>query len=60
MAAQRISIFGLQQDAPARKAAGSLRLAPTVKNDVFLNALLGPEVFATGDLDGEVVCVQSR
>jgi protein TonB len=40
MAAQRISIFGPQQDAPARKAAGSLRLAPTVKNDGFLNALL--------------------
>ena len=40
MATQRISIFGPQQDAPARKAAGSLRLAPTVKNDVFLNALL--------------------
>src|SRR5690242_6634388 len=40
MAIQRISIFGPQQDAPARKAAGSLRLAPTVKNDVFLNALL--------------------
>jgi len=40
MAIQRISIFGHQQDAPARKAAGSLRLAPTVKNDVFLNALL--------------------
>ena len=40
MATQRISVFGPQQDAPARKAAGSLRLAPTVKNDVFLNALL--------------------
>src|SRR5712672_4306450 len=40
MATQRISIFGPQQDAPARKAAGSLLLAPTVKNDVFLNALL--------------------
>ena len=40
MAIRRISIFGPQQDAPARKAAGSLRLAPTVKNDVFLNALL--------------------
>jgi periplasmic protein TonB len=40
MTTQRISIFGPQQDAPARKAAGSLRLAPTVKNDVFLNALL--------------------
>ena len=40
MATQRISIFGPQQDAPARKASGSLRLAPTMKNDVFLNALL--------------------
>jgi periplasmic protein TonB len=40
MATQRISIFGPQQGAPARSAAGSLRLAPTVKNDVFLNALL--------------------
>jgi protein TonB len=40
MATQRISIFGPQQDGPARKAKGSLRLAPTVNNDVFLNALL--------------------
>ena len=40
MAVHRISIFGPMQDAPARKAAGSLRLASTVKNDVFLNALL--------------------
>ena len=40
MAVHQISIFGPMQDAPARKAAGSLRLAPTVKNDVFLNALL--------------------
>jgi protein TonB len=40
MAVHRISIFGSMQDAPARKAAGSLRPAPTVKNDVFLNALL--------------------
>src|SRR4029077_1172015 len=40
MATRRISIFGPQQDAPARRAAGSLLLAPTVKNDVFLNALL--------------------
>jgi periplasmic protein TonB len=40
MATQRISIFGPQQDAPARRAAGSLRLSRTVKNDVFLNALL--------------------
>jgi len=40
MAVHRISIFGPMQDAPARKTAGSVRLAPTVKNDVFLNALL--------------------
>ena len=40
MAVHRISIFGPHQDAPARKATGSPRLAPTVKNDVFLNALL--------------------
>jgi protein TonB len=40
MATHRISIFGPQQDALARKAAGSLRFAPAVKNDVFLNALL--------------------
>jgi len=40
MAVHRISIFGPMQDASARKAAGSLRLASTVKNDVFLNALL--------------------
>jgi hypothetical protein len=40
MATHRISILGPMQDAPARKIAGSLRLAPTVKNDVFLNALL--------------------
>jgi protein TonB len=40
MAVHRISIFGPTQDASARKAAGSLRLASTVKNDVFLNALL--------------------
>jgi periplasmic protein TonB len=40
MATQRISICGPQQDTPSGKAAGSLRLAPTVKNDVFLNALL--------------------
>src|SRR6266853_5154964 len=40
MATQRISILGPEQGAPARKAAGSLRLPPTMKNDVFLNALL--------------------
>jgi periplasmic protein TonB len=40
MATHRISIFGPMQNAPARKAAGSVHLAPTVKNDVFLNALL--------------------
>ena len=40
MASKRISIFGPQQDAPAKKAAGSLRLVPNVNNDVFLNALL--------------------
>ena len=28
------------QDALVKKAAGSVRLAPTVKNDVSLNALL--------------------
>src|SRR2546429_9813179 len=40
MATQRISILGPEQGAPARKAAGSLRLPPTMNNDVFLNALL--------------------
>jgi periplasmic protein TonB len=40
MATHQISIFGPIQDAPTRKVAGSLRLAATVKNDVFLNALL--------------------
>jgi hypothetical protein len=41
MAIQRKPILGLTQDAPAsRRTAGSLRLAPTVKNDVFLKALL--------------------
>jgi hypothetical protein len=40
MAIDRISIFGPKQDGPARKTAGSLRLSPTVKNDVFLKALL--------------------
>ncbi|HWY56012.1 MAG TPA: hypothetical protein VNZ03_16215, partial [Terriglobales bacterium] len=37
MATQRISIFGPQQDAPARKAAGSLRLAPTATIWRWLN-----------------------
>jgi protein TonB len=40
MAIHRISVFGLMQDVPFRKAAGPLRLTPTVKNDVYLNALL--------------------
>src|ERR1700751_6127243 len=40
MAVHPISIFGPMQDAPARKTAGSVRLAPAVKNAVFLNALL--------------------
>jgi protein TonB len=40
MATDRISIFGPTQDGPARKIAGSLRLSPTVKNDLFLQALL--------------------
>jgi periplasmic protein TonB len=40
MATHRISILGLMQDAPFRKPAGPLRLTPTVKNDVYLNALL--------------------
>ena len=40
MTTLRNSIFGLTPDAPAGKAAEPLRLAPTVKNDVYLNALL--------------------
>jgi protein TonB len=40
MATHRISIFGPLQDAPATRRDRSLRLAPSVKNDVFLNALL--------------------
>ena len=40
MASDRISIFGPLQDAPATKHAAPLRLAPTVKNEVSLNALL--------------------
>jgi hypothetical protein len=39
MATYRNSIFGPMQDPPAKKAA-PVRLASTVKNDVFLNALL--------------------
>jgi protein TonB len=39
MPTYRTSIFGPMQDARAKKAA-PLRLASTVKNDVFLNALL--------------------
>jgi periplasmic protein TonB len=40
MRTYRTTIFAPMQDAPAKKAAGPLRLASTVKNDVFLNALL--------------------
>jgi len=40
MATHRFSIHDSMPDGRARKAAGSLRLAPTMKNDVFLNALL--------------------
>ena len=40
MATHRILIFDPTQDAPAKKTAGPLRLPSTVKNDVFLNALL--------------------
>jgi hypothetical protein len=40
MATDRISIFGPTQDGAARKTAGSLRISPTVNNDVFLKALL--------------------
>src|ERR1700757_1988435 len=40
MVTYRSSIFGPMQDAPAEKAAARLRLASTVKNDVFLSALL--------------------
>jgi|HubBroStandDraft_2_1064218.scaffolds.fasta_scaffold03113_6 protein TonB len=39
MATYRSSIFGPMQDAPAKKAA-PVRLASTMKDDVFLNALL--------------------
>ena len=40
MATLRNAIFRFMQDAPIKRAAGPVRLAPTVKNDVFLNALL--------------------
>jgi periplasmic protein TonB len=40
MPTYRTSIFGPMQDVPAKKAARPLRLVSTVKNDVFLNALL--------------------
>ena len=40
MAIFRNSIFGLMPDASARKGTGLVRLAPTAKNDVYLNALL--------------------
>ena len=40
MATHRIFIFAPSQDAAAKKPGESVRLAPTVKNDVFLNALL--------------------
>jgi periplasmic protein TonB len=41
MATDLISLIGPTQDGSARKTAGSLRISPTVKNDVFLKALLG-------------------
>lgn len=40
MAIHRISVFGPIEEAPAKKAGGQLRLPSTVKNDVFLDALL--------------------
>jgi protein TonB len=40
MATYRTSIFGPMRDEPAKKAVAPVRLASTVKNDVFLNALL--------------------
>jgi hypothetical protein len=40
MPTNRILIFDPTPDGPARKTAGSLRINPTVKNDVFLMALL--------------------
>lgn len=40
MAIHRYSIFGPMQDDPQQSLLLSLRLAPTVRNDVFLSALL--------------------
>ena len=40
MAIHRYSIFGSHARQTRNKATGSHRLAPAVKNDVFLNALL--------------------
>jgi periplasmic protein TonB len=40
MATHRFSIFGPMQGASAKKVTGPLRLPSTVKEDVFLNALL--------------------
>lgn len=40
MATHRISIFGPTEDTPVRAAPTAFRLGPTVKNDVFLSALL--------------------
>lgn len=40
MSIHQISILGLIQDAAAREGGKSLQLAPTVKNDLFLAALL--------------------
>ena len=40
MVTDRISIFGRTQEGTARKTAGSLRISPTVKDGVFLKALL--------------------
>jgi protein TonB len=40
MAIRRMSVFGPIEDAHAKKAGGPLRLPSTVRNDVFLNALL--------------------
>jgi hypothetical protein len=39
MATDRILIFDPTLDGTARKTAGSLRISPTLKNDVFLKAL---------------------
>jgi hypothetical protein len=40
MPTDRILILIPPPVGPARKTAGSLRISPTVKNDVFLEALL--------------------